>query len=606
MPTSRPPPELAVVIDPRSTLSLQHQLRHRLIDAMNRGILRPGRKLPSTRRLAEQAGVSRTTVTLAYDALLAEGHLVSRPRSGIFVAEDVQGERVTTGRRGLARAAPASAKLASVAAYGGEFRLPPNWDHYPFPFLDGCIDATLAPVEEWREAFRLAFAKQAIMRWSSSGSERDDPLFVEELRTQWLPSWGIDAAPDEIVATSSVRHALYLALEALVQRSTTVLLAEAVHPDVRRLLAERQANIVPLTAGAEVRDVVTKMSPGAVVVLAAHRFAGLDAQTRERAQALLQTAADRDAVIVELTVAPELRESRRTALSLRAIDTLGRVVFVSGLSAVAAIGTPPGFINADARLTERIRQLRRMVGSELPMGLQRAWSYFIGLGHYSACMARANRVLQPRRIALRDALNHYLHKFVTIESVFGSSAYRVRGPSGMNVFEVAQSALAHGVLIEPAHDTERTDEFYMGVTSLPKERIRSGVELLARLIRGDEKIGLRQAHKEIAQPMPDKALRRALSGATLLYNTVYGEPCTIHVRADGVLVGRAGYENEDRDTGRWWIENDRWFRQWQNWAYGEIAGFATAIDGNQVRWFNSDGLLVDTALIVRRNRSRAR
>lgn len=606
MATSRPPTELAVVIDPRSTLSLQHQLRHKLIDAMNRGVLRPGRKLPSTRRLAEQVGVSRNTVTLAYDALLAEGHLVSRPRSGIFVAEDVQGERVTTGRRGLARAASASPKLASVAAMDGEFRRPPNWDQYPYPFLDGCIDATLAPVEEWREGFRLAFAKQAIMRWSSNGGERDDPLFVEELRTQWLPSWGIDATPDEIVATPSVRHALYLALEALVGRNTTVLLADAVHPDVRRLLLERQANVVPLAAGADVREVVAEIPSAAVIVLAAHRFAGLDAQTRERAQALLHTAADRDAVIVELTVAPELRESRRAALSLRALDTLGRVVFVSGLSAVAAIGTPPGFVNADARLTERIRQLRRMVGSELPIGLQRAWSYFIGLGHYAACMARANRVLQPRRIALRDALNHYLHKFVTIESMFGSSAYRVRGTSGMNALELAQAALAHGVLIEPAHDTDRTDEFYMGVTSLPKERIRSGVEVLARLIRGDQKLGQRQVQEDSTPPLKGRALRRALSGATLLYNTVYGEPCTIQVRPDGVLVGRAGYENEDRDAGRWWIENDRWYRQWENWAYGEIAGFTTALDGDQVRWFNNEGLLVDTALIVRRKRSRSR
>jgi GntR family transcriptional regulator / MocR family aminotransferase len=66
-----------------------------------------------------------------------------------------------------------------------------------------------------------------------------------------------------------------------------------------------------------------------------------------------------------------------------------------------------------------------------------------------------------------------------------------------------------------------------------------------------------------------QALRRAMAGRTLLYSTVYGEPCTIQARADGALVGRAGYANEDRDSGRWWIEGDRWFRQWHSWAYGE-------------------------------------
>lgn len=604
MPTLRRNLELAVVIDPRSPLSLQHQLRQKLVDAMNRGVLRPGHRLPSSRQLAEQVGVSRNTVTLAYDALLAEGHLVSRPRSGIFVADDVQAERVTTGRRGLGRTAT-TARLVGVPPSDDDFRRPPNWDQYPYPFLDGCIDASLAPVDEWREALRLAFARQSIVRWSN-GSEQDDPLLIEELRTKWLPSWGIDATPDEIAATSSARHALYLATEALVQRNTPVLLADSVDADLRRRLSDRQASIISFESGADVLGAVLQSPPGAVIVLAAHRFAGLDAAARERAHALLQAVADRDAVVIEFTVAPELRESRRAALSLRALDAAGRVVFISGLSAVAAIGTPPGFINADARVTQRIRQLRRTIGSELPSGLQRAWSYFIGLGHYAACMARASRALSVRRTALRDALNHYLHKFVTIESIYGHSTYRVRGPAGMNAFELARAAADLGVLIEPVQDTESANVFYMGVTSLPKESIRAGVEVLARLIRGDRKLGSRQLHEEVAQPLKGRALQRALSGKTLLYNTVYGEPCTIYVQPDGKLIGRAGYANEDCDTGRWWIEDDRWFRQWENWAYGEAVGYITAIDGGQVRWFKPDGLLVDTALIVRGKQQRLR
>ena len=98
-------PQVELVLDPESALSLQHQVRQKLIDAMSRGVLRPGRRLPSSRGLARQAGISRNTVTLAYDALLAAGHLVSRPRSGIFVAPEAPAERITTGRRGLARPA---------------------------------------------------------------------------------------------------------------------------------------------------------------------------------------------------------------------------------------------------------------------------------------------------------------------------------------------------------------------------------------------------------------------------------------------------------------------------------------------------------------------
>jgi GntR family transcriptional regulator/MocR family aminotransferase len=592
--------DLAVAVDPHSSLSLQHQLRQKLIDAINRGVLRPGRRLPSSRQLATQAGVSRNTVTLAYDALLAEGHLVSRPRSGIYVAKEVQAERVTTGRRGLSRLASATARLGATAN-DDSFRRPPNWDQYPFPFLDGCIDSSLLALDEWREALRLAFARQAVSRWSIQG-EHDDPLLVEELRTKWLPAWGVDAAPDEVIVTASPRHALYLAIEVLVERGTPVLLADLPDGDVRRQLLDRHATLLPFVRGSDVLKTAQDLPPGSVIIQSAQAFSTSDAATRERARTVLQLASERDALIIEFGAAPELRDARRSALCLRAIDALGRVAFVGGLSPVAALGTPPGFINADARMVERVRRVRTLAGTEFAPGIQRAWAYFIGLGHYGACMARAHRALSVRRTALRDALNHYLHKFVTIESVPGSSAYLVQGPAGMNARELARAAQSLGVLIDPSNDPERPEAFCMGVTSLSKESVRAGVELLSRLIRGDRRLGSRLLNDDPLQPLTGRALQRELAGKTLLYNTVYGEPCTIELRAGGELIGRAGYANEDCDTGRWWVENDRWFRQWQNWAYGEALGLSTVIDGDQVRWFNADGLLIDTALIVRGKR----
>src|SRR5512146_2516860 len=126
--------EFGFVIDRDSSLSLQHQLRLRLIDAIHRGVLKPGRKLPSSRQLSTQIGVSRNTVTLAYDALLAEGHLLTKPRSGIFVASEVPADRLTTGRRGLAPRRPAAVVLPAASGAAGELQRPPNWDQYPYPF----------------------------------------------------------------------------------------------------------------------------------------------------------------------------------------------------------------------------------------------------------------------------------------------------------------------------------------------------------------------------------------------------------------------------------------------------------------------------------------
>ena len=137
----------------------------------------------------------------------------------------------------------------------------------------------------------------------------------------------------------------------------------------------------------------------------------------------------------------------------------------------------------------------------------------------------------------------------------------------------------------------------MGITSLPIDRIRAGVAALAEIIR--DVMGGVQPAAEQGVWLTGSALREAMAGATLLYKTVYGEPCSIELLPDGTMTGRAGYADEDRDTGRWWIEDDRWFRQWNNWAYGEPIGFHTTLDGDRVRWFNADRRLIDSAVISR-------
>ena len=72
------------------------------------------------------------------------------------------------------------------------------------------------------------------------------------------------------------------------------------------------------------------------------------------------------------------------------------------------------------------------------------------------------------------------------------------------------------------------------------------------------------------------------------------------------MVGRAGYANEDNDRGRWWIEKDRWCRQWNNWAYRETARFHTRIDHDRIQWFNDEGRLVDSAVFVPPSKKYAR
>jgi GntR family transcriptional regulator/MocR family aminotransferase len=135
----------------------------------------------------------------------------------------------------------------------------------------------------------------------------------------------------------------------------------------------------------------------------------------------------------------------------------------------------------------------------------------------------------------------------------------------------------------------------MSVTSLPSDRIRPGVAALAAVIR--ELTGTSIAARPCEGTLAGEALHAALSGTTILCRAVYGEPISIQLNADGTMEGAAGYANEDRDQGRWWVEDDLWYRCWDNWSYGECLALKTAIEGDQVIWFKPDGRFIDRGVI---------
>ncbi len=589
--------DLNIVLDPAIGLSLQHQLRQKLIDAIHRGVLRPGRRLPSSRSLADRIGVSRNTVSLAYDALLAEGHIVSRARSGIFVATDVPSVRIASGRRGSGGDGPLAARLPMAPDDRG-FRCPGNWHQYPFPFIDGCVDSGLMPNTEWREALRLASSRHEIDAISRSANDTDDAILIDEVRSKVLPMRGIDADADEVLMTLSARHALQLIGSLLVGRGTPVVLEAPVDAEFERRMRDRQADLSMLD------DHDGKPLPQlAVVVTSARRSSAIDS---DRPRALLARVAEADAVLVEHDMPPGARDGSHVSPALRALDGNGRVVHVGTLAPAISCGESPGIIVSESVFIERLRQLRRIQGTILPLLLQRAWAYFIGLGHYSAGLVRSGRVLEGRRTALRDALNHYLHQRVSIQTLPGASAYWVSLPENLDTREFARAAAAIGVLVEPTRLEGAREALCMGITGIDEVRIRDGVKTLSRLIRGDLAETPRHLDDEPIAPLRASELRRTMAGATLLYNTVYGEPATLEVRADGELVGTAGYAGEDCDRGRWWIEDGRWHRQWQRWAYAEASAYRLVVDGDQLRLYGEDGLLADTAVITRRARRGSR
>lgn len=595
-----------IYLDPDSDLSLQAQIHQKMIEGISLGTFPPGRKLPSSRKLADQLGVARNTVVLVYQLLTDEGYLVSRERSGIYVNEAILDGRV--GFEGkTARKADVSShwrqriRVSHIAE--PPYSAPVNWQQYPHPFIDGQFDRSLYPVKEWREASRLALGVREINDWAGETGDADDPMLIEQIRTRILPRRGIQARSEEILVTVGTQQGLYLLSQLLVDQTVSVAVEDPGYPDLRRMLAQRGAAMVYQPVDDEGMVVDGHLDTcNIVAVTPSHQTPTAVTMSNQRRQALLAKAALHDQIIIEDDFEFESNYLSQPHPAIYSMDTEGRVVYLSCLSKVLAPGLRLGFMVAPPELINEARKLRQLIVRHPPLNNQRTAALFLSLGHYDTFVMHMHRVFQERWTELRKALNFYMVEQFETTRAQGGTACWIKGPDGLDVNYLVKEAARRGILIEPVahyYASANIDDssFRMGVTSLPTEKIRAGVAALFELIQEINQ-GAEEGWKNIQRHQQHgEQLADSVAGATLLCKTIYGDPCTIELHADGTMTGQAGSNAEDFDSGRWWVEGEYWCRQWQRWSYGEQAKYLTAIRNDAIHWYDKNKKLVETAVI---------
>lgn len=596
-------------VDTESSLSLQDQIRRKVVAAIAKGIFQPGQKLPSSRKLSKQLGLSRNTVFLAYQSLIADGHLETRERSGVYVA-NVMVRPVGNFRRVVGHNNKKTGKADNAARFmrsgrlsGSIWQCPPDWQKYKYPFIEGRYDKSLFPIHEWREASRLALGVREVEQWSLDNGEVDDAALIEEIRTKLLPRRGISARPEELLITVGEQQALFLATQLFVRKNTKVTVEEPSLPELRQLLNLRKAKLRFQSVDDDGILVDTALQDSDLVCVSPSRQRPTGVTlSLERRKALLRLARDHDFILFEDDFECEMNYLGEALPALHSLDEDGRVIYMASLSKVLAPGVRLGFMVAPARVIAQARRLRDLTTRRPSPNNQRAAAFFLSLGHYDTMLRRLSDVYEERLIALRDALNHYRPASIAIAPVKGGTTYWVRGPEHLDVGLLARAAERHGILIEPATDWFALAEgsknmFRLGVTSLPTERIRDGIQRLSKLIREIDAPENEQEQNPLQNWLTGKQLKAKMKGLTLLNKTVYGDPCTIILHKDGRMSGRSGYAGEEQDVGRWWMQGDKWVRQWENWAFGEALGFHVRIIEDNLFWLDENGHVVDRAVI---------
>jgi GntR family transcriptional regulator/MocR family aminotransferase len=407
-----------IAVDRKVPKAFHRQIYDAYRAAIVDGRLRPGQRIPSTRVLASEIGVSRFPVLNAYAQLLAEGYLASRVGAGTVVSSSIpdqltpsqpSGAKHAATRSGPRRTAGCCSRLPRLEAFPwlrawGAFRVGQvAFDHFPLHIWSNLVVRRCRSVDthsaHYGDLMGSAVLREAIANY---------------LRT----ARSVRCEAGQVMIVNGSQQALEISARVLLDAGNRVWVEEPGYGLAKEVFALNGCHLVPVRVDAEGLDVAYGINKcrkaRAALVTPSHQFPlGVTMSASRRLQ-LLDWAQSSGAWIIEDDYDSEYRYESLPIASLQGLDTNARVIYIGTFSKVLFPSLRLGYIVIPSDLVDRFHMIRRVMDLGPPSFYQEVLADFIEEGHFARHIRRMRVLYGELRRALVNSLNQELGQIAEV------------------------------------------------------------------------------------------------------------------------------------------------------------------------------------------------
>lgn len=421
-----------IPFEPSSPVPYYRQIYDGYRNAILSGQLRPGERLPSTRALATELGISRLPAVSAFEQLLHEGYIEGRQGSGSFVKETIPDELATV-ERVPARDVKAATVRAPHSNFG-PFRVSlPALDRFPHALWSRIVA---------RQAKGLTIETMAY--GDPAGHMPLREAIADYLRT----ARAVRCEAAQVLIVSGSQMALQICALALLPRGKSVCIEEPGYPGARDALQRGGARFVPVRVDDEGIDVDALASRGrdvrAVYVTPSHQYPLGMSMTASRRLALLEWARRTGSWILEDDYDSEYRYASRPLGALQGLDAAERVIYIGTFSRVLFPALRIGYLVVPLPLVGTFLRIRESLDLFQPSLEQLVLTEFLRDGHFARHIRRMRALYHARRDALLGALREFAPQLEPYNSDAGIHLTAFL-PPGVDDLEVVAEAARRGL-----------------------------------------------------------------------------------------------------------------------------------------------------------------
>ncbi len=484
---------LTLPLDATAATPLFRQLYEGLRQSILDGTLAAGARLPGTRGLADELGVSRNTVLNAYEQLLAEGYLRGAIGSGTYVSCTLPEEMIqvcrrqgparlrSTKHRALSQRGELLASMSSsVSCCGG----------VPRPFRPGIPALDAFPFDIWMRLVARHHRRPAPELLGYDHSAGYAPL-RSAIAAHLGPARAVRCEPEQVVITTGSQQGLDLIARLLLDPGDTAWIEDPGYPGARAALEGSGVQLVGVPVDSEGLDVAAgcKRCPRGrlVYVTPSHQYPLGVTMSLSRRIALLEWARQADAWVVEDDYDSEFRYSGRPLAALQGLDRDGRVLYIGTFGKPIFPSLRLGYLVVPPDLVDAFVAARAVSDRQAPSLTQAVLADFIHEGHFLRHIRRMRTLYEQRQQTLLRAARRELAGLLEVPACETGMHVMAWLADGWDDRQVSQASAQVGVEVPPLSSyclkRSRRGGLLLGYAGWDGRQIRDAVRRLGAVLR---------------------------------------------------------------------------------------------------------------------------
>jgi GntR family transcriptional regulator/MocR family aminotransferase len=475
-------------LDRSLPVTVSRQLAIALRRAIADGDLGAGVRLPSTRALASELGIARSTVVAVFDQLAAEGYIAAAPGSGHYVPLR-QSDGYTPALVEVAAMAPRRLSRQAVLLRGADppRRGPPQ----PFDLGHAEIDGRL--VTTWKRLTSRVLTRRSRLEWGY-GDPRGEEALRLAIAEYLAAARGVRCRPEQVVLTAGTQQGLSLTAQILLDPNDTAWVEDPCYRAAVDILQAAEARIVPIAVDANGLDITAAPAgrdpPRLLYATPSRQYPLGMAMPLPRRLALLEWAAHEGVWIIEDDYESEFQQPGQALPALQGLDRAGRVIYLGTFSKLLFPSLRLGYAVLPEDLVGPFAAARHLADRQSSGLVQAIVTEFILDGHFARHLKRMRAHYGERQAFLLRLIEQHLAGLIDVRPVASGMYLTAWLPADRDDRDGAAALGAVGVTVMPLSTfvltAPRPPGLVLGYAGHSEAAMTRAVERMARVMESSQ------------------------------------------------------------------------------------------------------------------------